>query len=164
MINPCFIPCNNSLEVTALLDSHSVSYAWERVPYNVFWDTCKVHFYTVCTHMLKFKWPWKMLCALFSKISSSQAMSFCLICLSSLIRASAWKALSSMLDMLGHPGHCFLSTSFLPLLKELYEVHTCFHDTTHTPYISTNCDEFPDLQHITYKSHITLCISALGNV
>ena len=158
-INPRFIPSNNSLK--KLLSLIGIVYHMYEKGYHNMCFVIPIKFIgTQCAHTcLQFRRSWKILCAIFSEISSSQAMSFHLICFSSQVRASAWQALSSILDMLGHPGHCFLSTSFVPLLRTLYYVYTCFHDITHTPYTFTNCDEFPELQHITYKSDITLCIS-----
>ena len=164
VINPCVIPSNNSLK--KLLSLIGIVCQFHEKGYHTMWFVIPINFVgTQCAHTcLKFRQSWKILCALFSEIPSFQTMSFCIICLFSLVRASAWQALSSILDMLGHPGHCFLSTSLLPLLRTLYYVYTCFHDITHNPYTSTNCDEFPELQHITYKSHITLCIWTFGNV
>lgn len=153
VINPRFIPFNNSKKKLLSLIG-IVCHVYEK-GYYIMCFVISINFVgTQCPHTcLQPRRSWKMLFALFSEISSSQAMSFCLICLSSLVRASAWQALSSILDMLGHPGHCFLSTYFLPLLRALYCGYTCFHDITHTPYTSTNCDEFPELQHITYISY-----------
>jgi hypothetical protein len=159
VINPCVIPSKNSLK--KLLSLIGIVCHMHEKGYHTMCFVIPIKFIgTQCAHTcLQFRQSWKMLCALFSKIPNSQTMSFCLIWLSSLVRASARQALSSILDMLGHPGHCFLSTSLLPLLRALYYVYTCFHDITHNPHTSSNCDEFPELQHITYKRHITLCLN-----
>jgi hypothetical protein len=46
--------------------------------------------------------------------------------------------LSSIVDVLGHLGHCLSWASLQPLLKALHHIHTHFCDITHCPYISTN--------------------------
>ena len=120
VINPCVIPSKNTLK--KLLSLIGIVCHMHEKGYHTMCFVIPIKFVgTQCAHTcLQFRRSWKMLCALLSEISSSQTMSFSLICLSSLVRASAWQALSSILDMLWHPGHCFLSTSLLPLLRALY--------------------------------------------